>query len=103
MSMSLISIKDPARARFDLDTSRAQFEFRVEDWAGRSRCAQELARSINGYEVSPQPRGYVCHRAKWVWVEADPAGRKVPWSDFRMLVPTAALTPVSLHVANSGA
>ena len=103
MSMSLISIKDAARAGATFDTSRAQFEFRVEDWAGRSRCAQELARSINGYEVSPQPRGYVCHRAKWVWVEADPAGRKVPWSDFRMLVPTASLTPVTLHVAKSRA
>ena len=37
------------------------------------------------------------------WVEADPAGRKVPWSDFRLLVPTAALTPITLHVANLAA
>src|SRR5262249_9106753 len=103
MSMNLISIKDTARARPEFDTSRAQFAFRVEDWAGRSRRARELAQSINGYEVSPRARGYVCHRPPGVWVEADPAGRKVPWSDFRMLVPTAALTPVSLHVANSAA
>jgi len=103
MSTNLISIKDTARARSEFDTFRAQFEFRVEDWADRSSRARELALSINGYEVSPQPRGYVCHRSKWVWVEADPAGRKVPWSDFRMLVPTASLTPVALHVANRGA
>jgi hypothetical protein len=24
----------------------------------------------------------------------------VPWSDFRLLVPTDALTPITLHVAN---
>jgi hypothetical protein len=34
-----------------------------------------------------------------VWVEADAAGRKVPWSEFRLLVPTDALTPLTLHVA----
>jgi hypothetical protein len=102
MSASLISIKDTARAGAELETTRAQFEFRHEDWADRSRVAQELARSISGYEVSPGPRGYVSHRPRWVWVEADPAGRKVPWSDFRMLVPTAALTPIALHVANAG-
>jgi hypothetical protein len=100
MSKTLIAIKDTARARFEFGMARAQFEFRVEDWADRSRCARELALSINGYEVSPQPRGYVCHRPEWVWVEADPAGRKVAWSDFRMLVPAAALTPLTLHVAN---
>jgi hypothetical protein len=94
MGTSLISIKDVASA---------QFEFRVEDWADRSRWARELALSINGYEVSPQPRGYVCHRQRWVWVEADAAGRRVPWSDFRLLVPTDALTPVTLHVANAAA
>ncbi len=91
MGTSLISIKDVASA---------QFEFRLEDWANRSRWARELALSINGYEVSPRPRGYACHRARWVWVEADAAGRKVPWSDFRLLVPTDALTPITLHVAN---
>jgi hypothetical protein len=94
MGTSLISIKDVASA---------QFEFRVEDWADRSRWARDLAVSINGYEVSPQPRGYVCHRSRWVWVEADAAGRKVPWSDFRLLVPTDALTPITLHVANAAA
>jgi hypothetical protein len=103
MSMPLISIQDTARAPVEFDTARAQFEFRVEDWASRSECARELARSINGYEVSPQVRGYACHRPKWVWIEADAEGRKVPWSDFRLLVPAAALTPVSLHVANAGA
>jgi hypothetical protein len=103
MNGNLISIKDTARARLEPDTPRAQFEFRVEDWADRSRCAQELALSINGYEVSPHPRGYVCHRPDWVWVEADPARRKVPWSDFLMIVPTAALTPIALHVANPAA
>jgi len=82
------------------DVASAQFEFRVEDWTDRSHRARELALSINGYEVSPQPRGYSCHRPRWVWVEADAAGRKVPWSDFRLLVPTDALTPVTLHVAN---
>ena len=82
------------------DVASAQFEFRVEDWTDRSDRARELALSINGYEVSPQPRGYSCHRPRWVWVEADAAGRKVPWSDFRLLVPTDALTPVTLHVAN---
>jgi hypothetical protein len=92
MSTSLISIKDVASA---------QFEFRHEDWADRSRLARELALSINGYEVSPRPRGYACHRSRWVWIEADAAGRKVPWSDFRLLVPTDSLTPVSLHVANA--
>ena len=91
MGTSLISIKDVASA---------QFEFRHEDWAARSRWARELALSINGYEVSPRPRGYSCHRPRWVWVEADAAGRKVPWSDFRLLVPTDALTPTALHVAN---
>ena len=94
MSTSLISIKDVASA---------QFEFRVDDWVDRSRRARELALSINGYEVSPRPRGYACHRPRWVWVEADPAGRKVAWSDFRLLVPTDALTPITLHVANAGA
>jgi hypothetical protein len=94
MGTSLISIKDVASA---------QFEFRAEDWENRSRRARELALSINGYEVSPRPRGYVCHRPRWVWVEADAAGRRVPWSDFRLLVPTDALTPVTLHVANAGA
>ncbi len=94
MRTSLISIKDVASA---------QFEFRVEDWADRSRRARELALSINGYEVSPRPRGYACHRSRWVWVEADAAGRRVPWSDFRLLVPTDALTPVTLHVANAAA
>ena len=68
MGTSLISIKDVASA---------QFEFRVEDWADRSRLARELAISINGYEVSPRPRGYACHRPRWVWVEADAAGRRV--------------------------
>jgi hypothetical protein len=48
MGTSLISIKDVASA---------QFEFRVEDWADRSHHARQLARSINGYEVSPRPRG----------------------------------------------
>jgi hypothetical protein len=92
MSTSLISIKDVASA---------QFEFRHEDWADRSRWARELALSINGYEVSPRPRGYSCHRPRWVWVEADAAGRRVPWSDFRLLVPTDALTPTTMHVANA--
>lgn len=78
----------------------AQFEFRLEDWADRSRWARELAISINGYEVSPRPRGYTCHRPRWVWIEADAAGRRVPWSDFRLLVPTDALTPITLRVAN---
>ena len=93
MGTSYVSIKD---------ATSAHFEFRVEDWADRSRRARELALSINGYEVSPQPRGYACHRPLWVWVEADAAGRKVPWSEFRLLVPTAALTPVTLRVANAG-
>jgi hypothetical protein len=93
MGTSLISIKDVASA---------QFEFRVEDWADRSRQARELALSINGYEVSPRPRGYACHRPQWIWVEADPGGRRVAWSDFRLLVPTDALTPITLHVANAG-
>ena len=92
MGTSLISIKDVASA---------QFEFRVEDWADRSHLARTLARSINGYEVSPRPRGYVCSRPRWVWVEADAGGRKVPWSDFRLLVPTDALTPITLRVANA--
>jgi len=94
MSTSLISIKDVASA---------QFEFRHDDWADRSRWARDLALSINGYEVSPRPRGYSCHRPRWVWVEADAAGRRVPWSDFRLLVPTDALTPITLHVANAAA
>jgi hypothetical protein len=102
MSMPLISIQDTARALVEFETARAQFEFRLEDWTNRSECARELARSINGYEVSPQVRGYACHRPKWVWIEADAEGRKVPWSDFRLLVPIAALTPVDLHVAKSG-
>ena len=101
MSTSLISIKDTASAAFEVDTTRAHFEFRVEDWADRSRCAQELARSISGYEVSPWPRGYISYRRRWVWVEADPGGRKVPWSDFRLLVPTNSLTPIMLRVANT--
>jgi hypothetical protein len=92
MGTSLISIKDVACA---------QFEFRVEDWADRSHSARTLALSINGYEVSPRPRGYACHRSRWVWVEADAAGRRVPWSDFRLLVPTDALTPITLHVVNA--
>ena len=94
MGTSLISIKDVASA---------QFEFRVEDWADRSHGARKLALSINGYEVSPRPHGYVCHRPRWVWVEADAAGRKVPWSDFRLLVPADALTPITLHVAHVAA
>lgn len=92
MGTSFIGIKDVASA---------QFEFRGEDWVNRSRRARELALSINGYEVSLRPRGYACHRPRWVWVEADAGGRKVPWSDFRLLVPTDALTPVTLHVANA--
>jgi hypothetical protein len=94
MGTSFISIKDVAVA---------QFEFRDEDWADRSRSARELAFSINGYEVSPRPRGYACHRAQWVWVEADPGGRRVSWSDFRLLVPTDSLTPITLHVAAAAA
>jgi hypothetical protein len=94
MSTSLISIKDVASA---------QFEFRLADWADRSEWARELAQSINGYEVSPRPRGYTAHRPRWVWVEADAAGRRVSWSDFRLLVPTDALTPITLHVANAAA
>jgi hypothetical protein len=101
MSTSLITIRDTASAAFEVDTTRAHFEFRVEDWAERSRWAQELARSISGYEVSPWPRGYIAYRPRWVWVEADPEGRKVPWSDFRLLVPTSSLTPIALHVANA--
>jgi hypothetical protein len=85
------------------DVATAQFEFRVEDWVDRSRRARELAASINGYEVSPRLRGYVCHRPRWVWVEADPGGRRAPWSEFRLLVPTDALTPVTLHLANPDA
>jgi hypothetical protein len=92
MGTSFFSIKDVAIA---------QFEFRVEDWADRSHRARELALSINGYEVSPRPSGYTCHRPRWVWIEADPAGRKVPWSEFRLVVPTDALTPITLHVANA--
>ncbi|HYB27213.1 MAG TPA: hypothetical protein VEF89_11410 [Solirubrobacteraceae bacterium] len=92
MGTSFISIKDVAIA---------QFEFRVQDWADRSRRARELALSINGYEVSPRPSGYSCHRPQWVWVEADAAGRKVPWSEFRLIVPTDALTPIALHVAKA--
>jgi hypothetical protein len=88
---SFLSIKDVAIA---------QFEFRVEDWVYRSRRARELAASINGYEVSPRLPGYVCHRPQWVWVETDSAGRNVPWSEFRLLVPTDALIPVALHLAN---
>jgi hypothetical protein len=83
------------------NVASAQFEFRVEDWADRSQRARALALSINGYEVSPHPRGYACHRAQWVWVEADAAGRKVPWGEFRLLVPAKALTPITLHVANT--
>jgi hypothetical protein len=94
MGTSFISIKDVAVA---------QFEFRAEDWSNRSRSARELAFSINGYEVSPRPRGYACHRPQWVWVEADPAGRRVSWSDFRLLVPTDSLTPITLHVASAAA
>jgi hypothetical protein len=94
MTTSFLSIKDMASA---------QFEFRVEDWADRSRRARELALSINGFEVSPQPRGYTCHRPAWVWVEVDAAGRRVSWSDFRLLVPTAALTPITLQVAGPAA
>ncbi|HUA45786.1 MAG TPA: hypothetical protein VMA77_11190 [Solirubrobacteraceae bacterium] len=94
MGTSFISIKDVAIA---------QFEFRVQDWADRSRRARELALSINGYEVSPRPSGHVCHRPQWVWVEADPAGRKVTWSEFRLIVPTDALTPIALHVAKAAA
>lgn len=92
MGTSFISINDVASARF---------EFRVGDWVDRSRRAQELALSINGYEVSPRPRGYACHRPRWVWVEADAAGRTVPWSEFRLLVPSDALTPLTLRVANA--
>jgi hypothetical protein len=92
MGTSFISIKDVASA---------QFEFRAEDWADRSRLAREMAFSINGYEVSPEPRGYASYRRRWVWVEADAAGRRVPWSDFRLLVPTDALTPITLRIAHS--
>jgi len=88
VATSFISIKDIVSA---------QFEFRLEDWVDRSHRARALAESINGYEVSPHPRGYACHRPRWVWVEADPAGRKVTWSDFRLLVPTDALTPIALR------
>ena len=94
MGTTLISINDVASA---------QFEFRITDWADRSLRARELARSINGYEVSPRPRGYACQRPRWVWVEADAAGRKVPWSDFRLLVPTDALTPTRLRDADADA
>jgi len=94
MGTSLISIKDVASA---------QFEFRVADWTDRSEHARELALSINGYEVSPSPRGYACFRPRWVWIEADAAGRNVPWSEFRLLVPTDALTPITLHVATAAA
>jgi hypothetical protein len=92
MSTSFFSIKDVAVA---------QFEFRAEDWADRSRCARELALSINGYEVSPRTSGYTCLRPKWVWVEADPARRRVSWSEFRLIVPTDSLTPIALHVAKA--
>jgi hypothetical protein len=91
VATNFISIKDVASA---------QVEFRVEDWADRSRRARELALSIDGYEVSPSPRGYACHRSRWIWVEADAAGRRVPWSDFRLLVPTDSLTPIRLHAGN---
>jgi hypothetical protein len=64
MGTSFISIKDVAIA---------QFEFRAEDWADRSRRARELALSIDGYEVSPQPSGHISHRPQWVWVEAPTA------------------------------
>jgi hypothetical protein len=93
MATSFISIKDAASA---------QFEFRVEDWVDRSHRARELALSINGYEVSLRPRGYACLRPRWVWVEADAGRRRVSWSDFRLLVPTDALTPITLHIANVG-
>ncbi len=83
------------------DVASAQFDFRDEDWADRSQLARELALSINGYEVSPQPRGYVCHRPRWVWIEADAGPRKVPWNDFRLLVPTDALTPIAPHAAGA--
>ena len=83
------------------NVASAQFEFRVEDWVDRSQRARELALSINGYEVSPRPRGFACHRLKWVWVEADAAGREVSWGEFRLLVPTNALIPITLHVANA--
>jgi hypothetical protein len=92
MGTSFISIDDIAIA---------QFEFRAEDWTERSHRARELALSINGYAVSPRPLGYTSHRARWVWVEADPGGRRVPWSEFRLVVPTDALTPIALHLANS--
>ena len=92
MGSSFVSINNVASAQFD---------FRVEDWVERSRRAQELALSINGYEVSPRPPGCASHRPRWVWVEADAAGREVPWSEFRLLVPTDALTPITLHVANA--
>ena len=84
------------------DVTSAQFDFRAEDWVDRSQRARALALSINGYEVSPRPRGYRCHRPRWVWVEADAGGQKVPWSDFRLLVPADALTPIELHVADAG-
>ena len=83
------------------NVASAQFEFRAEDWVDRSERARALALSINGYEVSPQPRGYASHRTRWLWVEADAAGRNVPWGEFRLLVPTNALTPITLRVANS--
>jgi hypothetical protein len=85
------------------DVAIAQFAFRDEDWVERSRRARELAASINGYEVSPRLPGYVSHRLHWVWVETDSAGRNVPWSEFRLLVPTDALIPVALHLANPNA
>jgi hypothetical protein len=83
------------------DVASAQFDFRAEDWVDRSQLARELALSISGYEVSPQPRGYACHRPRWVWVEADAGTRKAPWSDFRLLVPTDALTPIALQAAEA--
>ena len=46
--------------------------------------------------VTRSRRGLAGTRAtgsQWVWVEADAAGRKVPWSDFRLLVPTSCADP----------
>jgi hypothetical protein len=92
MATSFISIRD---------VTSAQFEFRDEHWVDRSPRARVLAVSINGYEVYLRPPGYACHRPGWVWIEADAGRRRVSWSDFRLLVPTDALTPISLHIANT--
>ena len=69
MGTSLISIKDVAAPS---SSSGSRTGPTAPGWA------RELALSINGYEVSPRPRGYTCHRPRWVRVEADAAGRRVP-------------------------